>query len=82
MVRGWTPRGSPAGPCNNEASIKTQKVHKGWVQGASGLVTPARGWEGGTLRGDMEVPRPSHIPCAGHLFHVAVLESCPFIIDW
>lgn len=58
------------------------KMQKDKVGRASELVNTWRCWERDMLRERMEVPCPFSIFCPVHLFHLAVLELDPFIINW
>ena len=64
---------------NHGYVIKTQKDG---VQRASGLVNTWRCEESDVPREGMEDLRPFSIPCLIHLFHMAVLELYPLIINW
>ena len=62
----------------DEASIKTPKNN---VQNASGLKNTWRCRENGAAGEGTKAPHLLLIPCSMHLFHLAVPELYPFIIN-
>lgn len=63
----------------NKASIKTQKDR---VWGASGLVNIWKHRESDMCSENTEAPHNFHIPCPVCLFHVAISELYPVILNW
>ena len=65
-----------------KASFKKKKKKKDWVQRVFGLVNTWKFQESGAFGKGMEALHPFPLPCPVHLFHLAVPELYPFMINW